>query len=225
MMMPPKALTTICRETSRVLERKGLGPLSTGELLKFFGVLVLGTKFEFSDRRSLWSTTAPSKYIPAPHFGRTGMSRNRFDHIFANLRTGPQPNVRPQEMSSEQYRWMLVDTFVNNFNEHRAQFFSPSDLICVDESISRWYGQGGYWINHGLHMYVAIDRKPENGCEIQNSACGRSGVMLWLKLVKYEEDENTHAQEDTVGMTHGAKVLKSLVKKGIMSSHEPFDDF
>jgi hypothetical protein len=36
----------------------------------------------------------------------------------------------------------------------------------------------GSWINHGLPMCVAIDWKPENGCEIQNAPCGCSGVML-----------------------------------------------
>jgi hypothetical protein len=57
-------------------------------------------------------------------------------------------------------------------------------MICVDESMRCWYGQGGHWINHGLPQYVAIDRKPENGCEIQNAACGMSRVMLQVKLVK-----------------------------------------
>ena len=52
----------------------------------------------------------------------------------------------------------------------------PSDEICVDKLMSQWYGQGGHWINHSLPMYVAIHRKPENGCEIQNAACGHSGV-------------------------------------------------
>lgn len=83
-------------------------------------------------------------------------------------------------MSSEPYCWLLVDGFVEAFNLHRRQTFTPSDLICVDESISRWYGQGGHWINHGLPMYIAIDRKLENGCEIQNVACGWSGVMIQL---------------------------------------------
>ena len=32
-------------------------------------------------------------------------------------------------------------------------------MICVDESISRWYGQGGDWIDFGLPHYVAIVRK------------------------------------------------------------------
>ena len=34
-------------------------------------------------------------------------------------------------------------------------------------------------------MYVAIDRKPESECEIQNSACGRSGIMMRLQIVKH----------------------------------------
>jgi hypothetical protein len=85
--------------------------------------------------------------------------------------------------SSEAFRWKLVVDFVKKINEHWANYFNPSEMICVDESMSCWYGQGGHWINHGLPQYVTIDRKPENGCEIQNTACGMSGVMLQLKLV------------------------------------------
>jgi hypothetical protein len=73
---------------------------------------------------------------------------------------------------------------VNNCSEYCAKTLTPSDLICVDESISFWYGQGGEWIYHGLHMYVAMDCKPENCLEIQNAVCGRSSVMIHLKLVK-----------------------------------------
>ena len=87
-------------------------------------------------------------------------------------------------MSSKEYRWKYVDNFVTYFNKHCEEFFLPSELLCVDESISRWYGQGSYYINHVLPMYIAIKRKAENGCEIQTTACGRSSVMLRLKLVK-----------------------------------------
>jgi hypothetical protein len=69
------------------------------------------------------------------------------------------------------------------FNDLWAKTFVPSDNICVDESISRWYGQGSDLINHGLPMYIAIDRNPENGCEIENVACAKSGLMLRLRLV------------------------------------------
>ena len=78
--------------------------------------------------------------------------------------------------------------------------------------MSWWYRQGGHWINHGLPMYVAIDRKPENGCEIQNAACGRSGVMIRLKIVKTAEEENASAVTDDDGNNHGTNVLKFLVE-------------
>ena len=84
--------------------------------------------------------------------------------------------------------------------------------ICVGESMSRWYGQGSHWINHGLPMYVAIDRKPENGFEIQNTVCGHSGVMIRLKIVKTAKEENASAVTDDDGNNHGTNVLKFLVE-------------
>lgn len=213
-MFPPAHLIDMARMTNRGLEESCREKTTCGELLKFFGILILASKFEFQRKRSLWSTTAPSKYIPAPSFGKTGMSRDRFDDLWKCLRWSYQPSERPHEMTSEQYRWMLVDDFVNTFNEHRAATVQPSETICVDESISRWYGKGGHWINHGLPMYVSIDRKPENGCEIQSAACGQSGIMIRLKLVKTAEEDNRQqpiTAEDDQGLLHGALVMKELV--------------
>ena len=73
-------------------------------------------------------------------------------------------------MIHEAHQWKLVEDFVNNFNEYHTQIFSPLDLICADESILWWYGQGDHWINLGLPRYVAIDKKLENGADIQNYA-------------------------------------------------------
>ena len=81
---------------------------------------------------------------------------------------------------------MLVEDFVENINKHREQFYLASYVLCVDESMSRWYGLGGHWINIGLPMYVALDRKPENGCKIQNCCDGLCGIMIKLRLVKSE---------------------------------------
>ena len=85
--------------------------------------------------------------------------------------------------------------------------------------MSQWYGQGGHWINHGLPMYVAIDRKPENGCEIQNAACGHSGVMIRLKVVKIAEEENASAVTDDNSNNHGTNVLKFLVEPWVRTDH------
>ena len=214
-MFPMTHMQEIVRMTNERLVEMSKCTTTVGEVLKFFGVMILSTKFEFKSRASLWSTTPSSKYIAAPSFGTTGMSRMRFDDLWRFIRWSRQPPERPEGMTSEQYRWRLVDDFVVAFNYHRAATFQPSEMICVDESISRWYGKGGHWINRGLPMYVAMERKPDNGCEIQNSACGTSGIMMRLKLVK-TADENRNATEvnhDPQGqeLPHAAAILKELI--------------
>jgi len=139
------------------LEKLEANTTNTLELLKFFGVLILMTSFEFTSRASLWSSVAPMKYRPAPHFGLTGMSKHRFDDLFRAIRWSKQPSERAANESTEQHRWKLVDDFVANFNNHRANYVTLSDTSFVDKSMSRWYGQGGHLINHGLPQYVAID--------------------------------------------------------------------
>jgi Transposase IS4 len=65
----------------------------------------------------------------------------------------------------------------------------------------------------GLPHYVSIDRKPENGCEIQNAACGRSGIMLNIRLVTTAVDEAQWT--DKIGDTelgHGTAILSRLVQ-------------
>jgi hypothetical protein len=120
-----------------------------------------------------------------------------------------QPLYKPQTMSSEEHRWMLVSDFVRFFNDYRDRQFVPSEKICVDESMIRWYGIGGDWINAGLPMYVAMDRKPENGGEIQNACCAVSGVMLRLRIVKSKKAELAAnvLQHD---INHGTAIIKEL---------------
>ena len=154
-VFPKKQLSLMVEQTSVLLAMAGKPRLTKGEVLKFFGILILITRFEFGERDNLWRRQSSCKYIPSPNFGeRTGMSRDRFNDIFRYMVWSKQPEERPEGMSSETYRWMLVQDFVKHFNGHRASFFSPGWLICVDESMSRWYGLGGHWINVGLPMYV-----------------------------------------------------------------------
>jgi Transposase IS4 len=112
------------------------------------------------------------------------MTKERFHDILSFMVWSVRPLEQPNEMSSEAFRWMLVEDFVCNFNEHRVHYFTPGWQVCVDESISRWYGLGGHWINTGLPIYVTMDRKPEDGLEIQNACCAHSGIMFQIKLVK-----------------------------------------
>jgi hypothetical protein len=68
-------------------------------------------------------------------------------------------------------------------------------------------------------MYLAIDCKPKNGCKIQNAACGNSGVMLEMKLVKTSEEEGANIiEDDENGLLHGTAVLKNLVMPWVMTN-------
>ena len=211
LMYPPAHLVKIITLTNQNLLKIGKEKIRKGTLIKFFGIIILGTRFEFSSRSDLWSTASVSRFVEAPRFGeKTGMSRNRFDEIWSCIRFSEQPPERPEGVTSMDYRWMLVDDYIDAFNDYRASNYSPSDRICVDESISRWYGLGGHWINVGLPNYVAMDRKPENGCEIQDACDGRSRIMIRLKLVKGALDNERMAAEDPGGL-HGTRVMKELV--------------
>ena len=56
-------------------------------------------------------------------------------------------------------------------------------------------------------MYVAIDRKPENGAEIHNSAYGRSGIMIRIRIVKSARNE-AEQEHDEDNLPHSRKVMK-----------------
>ena len=124
MMFPPTQLQNMIRLSNISLLKANEKVTTKGELLKLIGVMILVSKFEFTSRANLWSNTAPSKYIPAPSFGKTGMSRPRFDVLMRHLVYSEQPPERPYCMCHETYRWLLVDDFVEEFNNHRKNFFN-----------------------------------------------------------------------------------------------------
>ena len=103
------------------------------------------------------------------------MRLQRFESVLSVIRFS-----HPEDAALEggKNRWNLVKYFVSAMNEQRKSCVTPSDLLCVDESMSGWYGLGGDWIDVGLPHYVAVDRKPKNGCEIQDAVCGRSSTVL-----------------------------------------------
>jgi hypothetical protein len=103
-VFPPNASRRIILLTNEKLRAKELEEIDLGDLLKFFGILILITKFKFGNRSSLWSSRAECRYIPAPRFGdTTGMPRHRFDDIWRALTFSEQPPERPHGMSSERY--------------------------------------------------------------------------------------------------------------------------
>ena len=64
-------------------------------------------------------------------------------------------------MGNMNYRWKIIKYFINEFIDHRASNYYPSDRICVYEPFCMWYRLGRHWMNMELPNYVAMDRKHE----------------------------------------------------------------
>ena len=59
-------------------------------------------------------------------------------------------------------------------------------------------------------MYVAMDKKPENGAEIQNAACRWLGIIMRLRILNYAKNDEGQ-KDDKDNILHGTKGLKKLV--------------
>ena len=75
--------------------------------------------------------------------------------------------------------------------------------------MSRWYGVGGHWLGVGLPTYIAIDRKPENGCEIQYYCCGKFRILTRLRIVKSADEDECNTTGD---MPRGTQETVELVR-------------
>ena len=118
LMFPPQQLQHIINLTNKNLRKQGLRATTKGEIIKYFGIIILGTRFEFKARRDLWNVRSKSRFIDPPRFGeKTGMGRVRFDDLWSAMRFSDQSEEREPGEDSSIYRWKLVDDFIKNFNE------------------------------------------------------------------------------------------------------------
>ena len=89
---PKDQLRAMVEQTSANLTMASKPMTSIGEILKWIGINILITRYEFGERSSLWSSKSGSKYIPAPNIGyRTGMSRERYDTLLQHMSWSFQP--------------------------------------------------------------------------------------------------------------------------------------
>ena len=50
-------------------------------------------------------------------------------------------------------------------------------------------------------------RNLENGADIQNATCWWSGIMMWLRIFKYERNE-AYQEDDEDNLPLGTKVME-----------------
>jgi Transposase IS4 len=107
-------------------------PICIAELLRFFGVRILITHCEFEQRRDLWLLSTGCRFLNPANLGMTGMSRNCFEAIWIMITFSKQELTKPDDMSSQEHRWQLVDDFVEDYNHHHRSCFRPSERVRTD---------------------------------------------------------------------------------------------
>jgi Transposase IS4 len=174
-MFPNNQLVHMVNMNRLELNSRHKKTTTAGEILQPFGVFILATKYEFTSWKSWWSNKPFTTYESAPSFARTGMTRHRSEDLNMCLRFSTQPSVIPEAMNSEQYRWLLGDDFVRNFNNHRHTYFNPSELLCIDESMVRWYGMGAIGSTRACQTTWQLIASPKRVVRYRISLVARVG--------------------------------------------------
>jgi Transposase IS4 len=84
---PPIAMKNIIHMTNKKLEEDEQPEMGMGELRKFFGVLILVTRFEFRNLRDLQSPNSNNQSIPTPAIGMTIRMSNKNISLIFSLQT------------------------------------------------------------------------------------------------------------------------------------------
>ena len=78
------------------------------------------------------------------------MSYCRFE-LIRRIRFIYQPTLRTRDESAE-FRWKVIEDFVNAIKDHLKDHFTPSETTCVDEWIVCWYEVGSNLLGVGLSI-------------------------------------------------------------------------
>lgn len=108
---------------------------TTGEIIKFWGVMLAATQLRGVPFDSLWrETPKPGDIVSPPNFGRFGISKNRA-RVLKRMHYRP---FNPEEAAfnySDPNRY--IRSLINAFNDHREKLIVPSWLLVGDESMAQ----------------------------------------------------------------------------------------
>jgi len=192
LFFPRSVMLTILHETNNEMDDV---PLSYGELLRFFGIILFMSTISGFSRRDFWSNAPVSMKTGAPYRFHEWMSLRRFESILINL---VLTSKEPPEYKDPFWE---VREMVERWNENMREVFSPSWIVCLDESMSIWFNK---WTCPG---WVFCPRKPHPfGNEYHSSCCGTSGIMFAIEMVEGKDrskevpTDPTNEKGNTVGL-------------------------
>ena len=122
-MFPVTHLEKIMTFTDIKLSELGQACTSSSEILKFFGTLILLTRYEFGNRRQLWLSTSKNKYIAAPDFARI-MPRYRFDTLRSCIRFSYCPANDVQDETAG--HWLMISSRLSMITGRVSSFLLTS---------------------------------------------------------------------------------------------------
>lgn len=186
----------VLRETNKALLEAGKNALSAPEWWKYIGLRIAMAKFPGLRLAEFWRETE-TFLRPALKFGKF-MPRDRFEEITSNLIFVSGSSVDDPLFP--------VRTMFTAFNTNMRHSFSPSWIVCVDESMSKWTNK------HTIPNWVFIPRKPcPSGQEWHDAACGLSNVIFALEAV--EQSDRIY---DTLSKMTGV-VLRLIEMSGLQN--------
>eukprot|EP00984_Skeletonema_dohrnii_P016567 scaffold7401_cov133-Skeletonema_dohrnii-CCMP3373.AAC.2 len=138
LMWPPKPkhLELVLELTNQNLKATGKQELTQQELVKWLGACLLITRLDyFGSRRDLWDDPKSySRYIPAPDFKKTGMSRHRFEDIWSSLRWSKQLENAGGKCGQQSTR--VCNKCKHPTDPHQKQYFVC--LPCNGKECNGW---------------------------------------------------------------------------------------
>ena len=192
LFFPRSLMLIILNETNKDLDD---APLSYGELLRFFGIILFMSTISGFSRRDFWSNALVSMKTGAPYRFHEWMSLRRFEAIMNSL---VLTQKEPPEFKDPFWE---VREMVKLWNENMREVFSPSWAVCLDESMSIWFNK---WTCPG---WVFCPRKPHPfGNEYHSICCGTSGIMFGIEMVEGKDHpkeipaDPTNTKGNTIGL-------------------------
>ena len=151
-------------------------------------------------RYDCWKNNPVHEYRCRPYLGSL-MSRNRFDKILASL-------VFSSENRPYRDRFLCVRQLISAWNENMAAAFTPSWLVCIDESMVPWTSE------YTAPGWVSLPRKPHPlGNEYHTIACAETNIIFRVEIVEGRDHPPELAVEySELGKTPGLvlRMTKSI---------------